>query len=54
MAEHIVTNNLGRLYREAVRLQHGPVSMGILMDSTAFNFRVKKSKGRHLGQNVCV
>jgi len=54
MAEHLVTNKLGKLCREAVRLQHGPVSLGILKDCNDFNFRVKQSKGQTLGQNVYV
>lgn len=47
-------SKLERLYREADRLQHDPVLMGNLKDSTAFYFRVKQYKSRHVGQNVCV
>jgi hypothetical protein len=54
MAEHLVTSKLERLCGEAVRLQHDPVLMGILKDCTLFYFRVKDSKSRHVGQNVCV
>jgi hypothetical protein len=53
MAEHLVSSKLERLSREAVRLQCDPVLMGILKDCTAFYFRVKQSKSRHVGQRVC-
>ena len=54
MAEHLLTSKLERLCREAVRLHCDAVLMGILKDCTAFYFRVKQSKSRHVGQNVCV
>ena len=54
MAEQLVTCKLERLCREAVRLQRDPVLMGNLKECTAFYFRIKQSKSRHVGKNMCV